>query len=90
MYCGSSCESSAGTFVAIEVKRRGTIDAVDQLIRYMECLDRDSTIRPVRGILVAQSVAPQAKKYASSKGIKTVEVDYDELRGMKPDDLTLF
>lgn len=82
---------STTRYVAIEVKRRAGIDAVDQLLRYLECLDRDSSLNPpVRGIVAAQSVAPQAMKYAWSKGIKTVVVDYDELRGMKADDLTLF
>lgn len=91
--CGTlSSDSTAtkGQFVAIEVKRKGNIDAVDQLLRYIECLDRDSTMAPVRGVLVAQTIVPQAKMYANSKGIKWVEVDYDELRGMAPDELRLF
>ena len=77
--------------MAVEVKRRAGIDAVDQLLRYMEWLEHDPMIRgDVRGIVVAQSVAPQAKKYAWSKGIKTIEVDYDELRGIERSDLRLF
>jgi RecB family endonuclease NucS len=72
-----------GRAVAVEVKRRGEIDGVEQLARYLERLDLDPTLRPVRGVFVAQVVKPQAKVLAASRGIECVEVDYDELRGIE-------
>ena len=84
------CRDSADTVVAIEVKRRGEIDGVEQLTRYIERLRLDSSLGEIRGVFVAQVVKPQAKVLAESRGFTWVEVDYDELRGMKPDDLTLF
>jgi RecB family endonuclease NucS len=84
------CRDPAGAVVAVEVKRRGEIDGIEQLGRYLERLDRDSRLRPVRGILAAQHIRPQAKVFASARGIQCVEVDYDALRGMKPSELTLF
>lgn len=80
-----------GGYVAIEIKRRAGIDAVDQLLRYLEYLRHDPMIRGnVRGILVGQVVSPQAKTYAHDKGIATIEVDYDALRGLPSNDLRLF
>jgi RecB family endonuclease NucS len=76
--------------VAIEVKRRGEIDGVEQLTRYIERMNLDPMVRPVRGILVAQVVKPQARVVAESRGITWVEVDYDELRGLEGDTLRLF
>jgi RecB family endonuclease NucS len=76
--------------VAIEVKRRATVDAVEQLTRYVEFLNRDPLLAPVRGVLAAQQVAPQARVLAEDRGFRVVTVDYDELRGLAPDDLTLF
>jgi len=84
------CRDDADTVVAIEVKRRGEIDGVEQLARYIERLQLDSSLGEIRGVLVAQVVKPQAKVLAESRGFTWVEVDYDELRGMKPDDLRLF
>jgi hypothetical protein len=84
------CRDADGGAVAIEVKRRGDIDGVEQLARYLERLDRDPTLRPVRGIFVAQSIKPQARVMAASRGIDWVEVDYDELRGIESDVLRLF
>ncbi len=84
------CRDSEGRLVAIEVKRRGEIDGVEQLARYMERLRLDSSLGDIRGVFVAQRIKPQAKVVALSRGLSCVEVDYDELRGMKPDDLTLF
>jgi hypothetical protein len=84
------CRDADGGAVAIEVKRRGDIDGVEQLARYLERLDRDATLRPVRGIFVAQSIKPQARVLAASRGIDWVEVDYDELRGIESDVLRLF
>ena len=84
------CRDADGRAVAVEVKRRGEIDGVEQLTRYLERLNRDPMLRPVRGILVAQVVKPQARVLAESRGIGWVEVDYDELRGLEPDTLKLF
>ncbi|MEY2423726.1 MAG: endonuclease [Acidimicrobiaceae bacterium] len=84
------CRDADGRAVAVEVKRRGEIDGVEQLTRYLERLNRDPMLRPVRGILVAQVVKPQARVLAESRGIGWVEVDYDELRGLEPDTLRLF
>jgi RecB family endonuclease NucS len=84
------CRDAAGNAVAIEVKRRGEIDGVEQLARYLELLDRDPLLRPVRGVFVAQSIKQQAKVLATARGIVCVEVDYDELRGLERDELRLF
>jgi RecB family endonuclease NucS len=84
------CRDDEGRAVAVEVKRRGEIDGVEQLTRYLERLNRDPMLRPVRGVLVAQVVNPQARVLAESRGIAWVEVDYDELRGLEPDALRLF
>ena len=84
------CRDTDGTAVAIEVKRRGEIDGVEQLTRYLERLERDPTLRGVRGVFVAQSIKPQAKVLAASRDIACVEVDYDELRGIESNVLRLF
>jgi endonuclease len=84
------CRDADGNAVAIEVKRRGEINGVEQLTRYLERLDRDATLRPVRGVFVAQVVKPQARVLAESRGIAWVEVDYDELRGIESNVLKLF
>ena len=84
------CRDEADTVVAVEVKRRGEIDGVEQLTRYIERLKLDSSLGDVRGVFVAQVVKPQAKVLAESRGFRWVEVDYDELRGLGPDDLRLF
>lgn len=84
------CRDSTGQVVAIEVKRRGDIDGVEQLARYIERLHLDSTLGQVRGVFVAQLVKPQARVLAEARGFRVVEVDYDELRGMRPDELRLF
>ena len=72
------------------MKRRGEIDGVEQLARYLERLDLDPMLRPVRGIFVAQVVKPQARVLAASRGIDCVEVDYDDLRGIERAELRLF
>jgi RecB family endonuclease NucS len=77
-------KDSKGT-VAIEIKRRGDIDGVEQLTRYLELLNRDSSLSPVRGIFAAQDIAPQAKTLAKDRNIECVTLDYDALRGV--DDL---
>jgi len=84
------CRDEEGRAVAIEIKRRGEIDGVEQLARYLERLDLDGRLRPVRGILAAQRIRPQARVLAGARGILCVEVDYDELRGLRSDDLRLF
>lgn len=84
------CRDLAGSTVAVEVKRRGEIDGVEQLARYVERLELDSSLGTVRGVFVAQSIKPQAKVLAEARGFTWVEVDYDDLRGMAPDDLKLF
>ena len=84
------CRDSDGRAVAIEVKRRGEIDGVEQLTRYLEFLDRDPMLRPVRGMFVAQQIKPQAKVLATDRAITCVEVDYDALRGIESDVLKLF
>ena len=84
------CRDDADVVVAIEVKRRGEIDGVEQLARYIERLELDSSLGTIRGVFVAQSIKPQAKVLAESRGFTWVEVDYDSLRGMAPDDLRLF
>jgi len=88
---GTSVKVGAASFVAVEVKRNATLDALDQLSRYLECLERDPRLPGgVRGTLVALRVPPQVRKLALTRGIRTVEVYYDELRGLAPDDLRLF
>jgi RecB family endonuclease NucS len=84
------CRDAAGQVVAVEVKRRGEIDGVEQLGRYLERLDRDPLLTPVRGVLVAQAIKPQAKTLAADRGITCVEVDYDELRGLESPMMKLF
>jgi RecB family endonuclease NucS len=84
------CRDDSDIVVAVEVKRRGEIDGVEQLTRYIERLKLDSSLGDIRGVFVAQVVKPQAKVLAESRGFRWVEVDYDELRGMRPDDLRLF
>ena len=84
------CRAADGTVVAVEVKRRGEIDGVEQLTRYVDRLHLDSTLGPVRGVLVAQVVKPQARVLAEARGFRWVEVDYDVLRGLAPDELRLF
>ena len=84
------CRDAQGEAVAIEVKRRGEIDGVEQLTRYLDFLNRDPMLRPVRGIFVAQEIKPQARVLAEDRDIGWVEVDYDELRGIESDALRLF
>ena len=76
--------------VAVEIKRRATIDAVEQLTRYLELLNRDPLLAPVRGILAAQSIAPQARVLAADRGIDVLLLDYDAMRGTDDASLRLF
>lgn len=84
------CRDASGNHVAIEVKRRGEIDGVEQLTRYLELLNRDPLLAPVSGLFVAQEIKPQAKTLATDRGISCLVVDYDELRGMDDKVLRLF
>ncbi len=84
------CKAESGQTVAVEIKRRGEIDGVEQLSRYLDELNRDSRIAPVRGVFVAQEIKPQAKVLAERRGISWVEVDYDELRDRPSNVLRLF
>lgn len=84
------CTDRNGKLVAIEVKRRGEIDSVEQLTRYLHRLNVDPRVGPVRGILVAQAITPQARLLAESRGIEAVEVDYDGLREAESNELRLF
>ncbi|MGH3666112.1 MAG: endonuclease NucS [Egibacteraceae bacterium] len=84
------CRDATGAAVAVEIKRRGEMDGVEQLTRYVERLNRDPLLRPVRGVFAAQRIKPQARVLAADRGIACVEVDYDALRGISSDDLRLF
>jgi endonuclease len=84
------CRDERGQLVAIEVKRRGEIDGVEQLTRYLDLLRADPSHGAVRGMFVAQSIKPQARTLASTRSIDCVEVDYDELRGIESPHLRLF
>lgn len=84
------CRDAAGETVAIEIKRRGEMDGVEQLTRYLEFLNRDERLAPVRGIFVAQAVKPQARTLATDRGIAWTEVDYETLKGVDSDVLRLF
>lgn len=79
-----------GTTIAIEIKRRGEIDGVEQLTRYLELLNRDPLLSPVRGIFAAQEIKPQARVLATDRGISCATVDYDALRGMDDPSQRLF
>ncbi|SDT38251.1 hypothetical protein SAMN04489812_5516 [Microlunatus soli] len=76
------CRDAEGRYVAVEVKRRGEIDGVEQLTRYLELMRRDPLLGEVRGVFAAQQIKPQAKVLATDRGIDCLTVDYDALRGM--------
>jgi endonuclease len=84
------CRDSGGQIVAVEVKRKGEIDGVEQLTRYLDFLNRDTSLGPVRGVLAATSITPQARTLAAHRGITCVEVDYDALRGVESNAPRLF
>jgi endonuclease len=84
------CRDKYGVSVAVEIKRRGEIDGVEQLTRYLELLNRDPLLAPVRGVFAAQEIKPQARVLAEDRGIRCVILDYDALRGAPSDDMTLF
>lgn len=76
-----------GGHVAVEVKRRGEIDGVEQLTRYLELLNRDPLLKPVTGVFAAQEIRPQARVLAEDRGIRCLLLDYDGMRGVQRDDL---
>ncbi len=84
------CRDAAGGTVAVEVKRRGEIDGVEQLTRYLELLNREPLLAPVSGVFAAQLIKPQARVLAVDRGIRCVTIDYDALRGMDDPSLRLF
>ncbi len=84
------CRDAAGASVAVEIKRRGEIDGVEQLTRYLDLLNRDPLLAPVRGIFAAQEIKPQARVLAEDRGITCALVDYDTLRGLDDPSLRLF
>jgi len=79
-----------GQTVAIEIKRRGEIDGVEQLTRYLELLNRDAAISPVRGIFAAQEIKPQARTLAEDRGIECLVLDYESMKGDSLDPDSLF
>jgi RecB family endonuclease NucS len=84
------CRDAAGVSVAVEIKRRGEIDGVEQLTRYLELMNRDALLAPVRGIFAAQEIKPQARVLAVDRGIECVTIDYDALRGADDPTARLF
>jgi endonuclease len=84
------CRTAEGVSVAIEIKRRGEIDGVEQLTRYLELLNRDPLLAPVQGILAAQEIKPQARVLAEDRGIRCVTLDYESMRGTDDGALRLF
>ncbi len=84
------CRDALGVSVAIEVKRRGEIDGVEQLTRYLELLNRDPLLAPVQGIFAAQEIKPQARVLAQDRGIRCVTLDYESMRGTDDGALRLF
>jgi RecB family endonuclease NucS len=84
------CRDAAGVSVAVEIKRRGEIDGVEQLTRYLELMNRDPHLAPVTGIFAAQQIKPQARTLAEDRGIRCVVLDYDALRGLDSGEHRLF
>jgi hypothetical protein len=84
------CRGAGGDWVAVEIKRIGTIDAVEQLCRYLERIRPQPGMAGVRGILAAQKIAKQARTLAEARGLRWVEVDLEVLRGEREPELTLF
>jgi RecB family endonuclease NucS len=84
------CRDGAGATVAVEIKRRGEIDGVEQLCRYLLLLNRDPLLAPVRGLFAAQEIKPQARVLATDRGIECVTLDYDALRGADDPSTRLF
>jgi hypothetical protein len=81
---------ATGASVAVEIKRRGDIDGVEQLTRYLELMNRDPHLAPVTGVFAAQEIKPQARTLAQDRGIRCVVLDYDAMRGMDDSHSRLF
>jgi RecB family endonuclease NucS len=84
------CRDGDGATVAVEIKRRGEIDGVEQLTRYLELLNRDPLLAPVAGVFAAQQIKPQARTLAEDRGIRCLTLDYDALRGTESGEYRLF
>lgn len=84
------CKDSSGASVAVEIKRRGDIDGVEQLTRYLELMNRDPHLSPVTGVFAAQEIKPQARTLATDRGIRCVTLDYDALKGIDNSEHRLF
>jgi RecB family endonuclease NucS len=84
------CRDAEAAAVAVEIKRRGEIDGVEQLTRYLELLNRDPLLAPVRGVFAAQEIKPQARVLAEDRGIRCLVLDYDAMRGTDDSALRLF
>lgn len=84
------CRDGSGASVAVEIKRRGEIDGVEQLSRYLELMNRDPLLAPVAGVFAAQQIKPQARTLAEDRGIRCVTLDYDIMRGLDNDEFRLF
>ena len=84
------CRDGDGLTVAVEIKRRGEIDGVEQLTRYLDLLNRDPLLAPVRGVYAAQEIKPQARVLARDRGISCVTLDYDAMRGIDDPTARLF
>ncbi|AVP68212.1 endonuclease NucS [Rhodococcus hoagii] len=84
------CRDADGATVAVEIKRRGEIDGVEQLTRYLELLNRDPLLAPVTGVFAAQQIKPQAKTLATDRGIRCLVLDYEALRGTESTEFRLF
>ncbi|WP_019855210.1 endonuclease NucS [Actinopolyspora mortivallis] len=84
------CRDADGANVAVEIKRRGEIDGVEQLTRYLDLLNRDPLLAPVSGVFAAQQIKQQARTLAEDRGIRCVTLDYEQLRGIDPDEYRLF
>ena len=84
------CRDQDGASVAVEIKRRGEMDGVEQLTRYLELLNRDPLLAPVQGVFAAQLIKPQARTLAEDRGIRCVTLDYDTLRGIESAEFRLF
>lgn len=84
------CRDAGGASVAVEIKRRGDIDGVEQLTRYLELLNRDPLLAPVSGVFAAQQIKPQARTLATDRGIRCLSLDYDKMRGTDDSEFRLF
>ena len=84
------CRDATGQTVAVEIKRRGEIDGVEQLTRYLELLNRDPLLNPVSGVFAAQQIKPQARTLAEDRGIRCLTLDYEALRGTESNEFRLF